>query len=86
MGEGRPTPIQYIVDRCLDHVSSSKHIMIPEPKDNAALASEPCISFQVVLAIRVLPSIHLHDQPRGVAHEVHDIRPDRVLAFEFPAA
>ncbi len=58
--------------------------MIPEPKDSVALASEPCVSFQVVLAIRVLPSIDLHNQPRGMAYEVHDIRPDGVLAFEFP--
>jgi len=50
------------------------------------MLSEPSIADRVSLVGRVLASVDFDDQSLLSAHEVDDIRSDRLLTYEFVAA
>jgi hypothetical protein len=47
------------------------------------MLDEPSIADNVALAVGVLATIDLDDEPLFSTDEVYDIRPDGLLAYEF---
>jgi hypothetical protein len=57
--------------------------MIVESQDAKSFPRQERISTRIALQmfrLKMLPAIDFDDEPRGMANEIHDIRPNRSLA------
>ena len=59
--------------------------MVPDPKHPEAFASQIVVTAAVRSGCVVLPTIGFDHQHRFEADKINDIRPDWMLAAEFPA-
>ena len=53
--------------------------MVPEPQDAVARAMKPVVADLVLRRLKMVPTVHLDDQPAPEAGEVHDVGADRNL-------
>jgi hypothetical protein len=61
-----------------------QHIVIPEAQDAEAFRLQPSVTASIPLRLcfRVLRAIRFDNELRSVAHEVHDVDANRLLASE----
>lgn len=60
----------------------SEDVVVSEPEDSVALASEPSVAPEVFGVFEVLAAVKLDDQPAVQAGEVDDVGTDGYLATE----
>jgi len=61
----------------------SQDFVIPETQHCETLRCEPGIADGIMPGFIVLPAVRLNDQACLEIHEVDDVHPERLLAFEF---
>jgi hypothetical protein len=62
-----------------------QHIVVPEAQHTKSLRPQPCISYEVFLAVGMLAAVDFHHYARGEADEIEHIRSQRGLAAEMYA-
>jgi len=73
-------------DNLHDTMDIGENIIIPKSQYAEALFLEPGIAPVVLVSVEcMLPAVELDNDPFLKADEVHDIKTDRLLAFEFQA-
>ncbi len=61
-----------------------QHLVIPETQHSESLSFQPRVSCPVGLASLVLSAIHLDHQAGTETHKIYNVRPEGLLALEFP--
>jgi hypothetical protein len=73
----KPDPLKHGVGPAQDFI-------VPEPQRGQSLARQPGITAAIAIRLFVvLAAVQFDDKAPLETDEVHDVRPDRLLSFEF---
>ena len=62
------------------------YLIVPKAKHTIAMIEQPSITGGIMLVIRMLSAIYFDYEALLATNEIHDVSPDRFLAYELEAA